>query len=112
MTAPGNFTIQVGWDSEPGGGETLAGEVSKTLFDPEESPPDLPTLLMTGEKDPVVVPRLAEGLDAIWVSSKRLLRINPATREFREVLQIPLPAGGYYQPPPHTATCALMWGWA
>ncbi|WP_206447509.1 alpha/beta fold hydrolase [Agrococcus sp. KRD186] len=30
---------------------TLAGEVSKTLFDPEDSPPDLPTLLMTGEKD-------------------------------------------------------------
>ncbi len=37
---------------------------------------------------------LAEGLDAIWVSSNKLIRINPATREFREVLQIPLPAGG------------------
>ncbi|WP_347755899.1 alpha/beta hydrolase [Agrococcus sp. ProA11] len=30
---------------------TLAGEVSRTLFDPEESPPQMPTLLMTGEKD-------------------------------------------------------------
>ncbi|MGH2641800.1 MAG: adenylate/guanylate cyclase domain-containing protein [Actinomycetota bacterium] len=37
---------------------------------------------------------LAEGFDAIWVSSNKLIRINPATREFREVLQIPLPAGG------------------
>ncbi len=30
---------------------TLAGEVSRTLFDPEEAPPQVPTLLMTGEKD-------------------------------------------------------------
>ena len=28
-----------------------AGEVSRTLFDPEEAPPQVPTLLMTGEKD-------------------------------------------------------------
>lgn len=30
---------------------TLAGEVSRTLFDPQEAPPQVPTLLMTGEKD-------------------------------------------------------------
>ena len=35
---------------------------------------------------------LAEGLDAIWVSSTRLLRINPGTREVRD-LEIPLPTG-------------------
>jgi pimeloyl-ACP methyl ester carboxylesterase len=30
---------------------TLAGEVSRTLFDPSLAPPQMPTLLMTGEKD-------------------------------------------------------------
>ncbi|WP_413318390.1 alpha/beta hydrolase [Agrococcus sp. 1P02AA] len=30
---------------------TLAGEVSATLFDPEEAPPAVPTLLMTGAED-------------------------------------------------------------
>ncbi len=30
---------------------TLAGEVSRTLFDPEAAPPAMPTLLLTGEKD-------------------------------------------------------------
>lgn len=30
---------------------TLAGEVSRTLFDPEKAPPTVPTLLMTGDKD-------------------------------------------------------------
>ncbi|MCH1882097.1 alpha/beta hydrolase [Agrococcus sp. ARC_14] len=30
---------------------TLAGEVSQTLFDAEEAPPVVPTLLMTGDKD-------------------------------------------------------------
>jgi len=30
---------------------TLAGEVSRTLFDPEAAPPAMPTLLMTGDKD-------------------------------------------------------------
>ncbi|WP_405219566.1 alpha/beta fold hydrolase [Agrococcus sp. Ld7] len=30
---------------------TLAGEVSRTLFDPRETPPQVPTLLMTGEQD-------------------------------------------------------------
>jgi class 3 adenylate cyclase len=37
---------------------------------------------------------LASGFDAIWVSSDRLVRINPATYESRTVLQIPLPPGG------------------
>lgn len=30
---------------------TLAGEVSRTLFDPTQAPPAVPTLLMTGAKD-------------------------------------------------------------
>ncbi|WP_306231823.1 alpha/beta fold hydrolase [Agrococcus beijingensis] len=30
---------------------TLAGEVSHTLFDPSVAPPQMPTLLMTGDKD-------------------------------------------------------------
>ncbi len=30
---------------------TLAGEVSGTLFDPEKAPPEVPTLLMTGDED-------------------------------------------------------------
>ncbi|MCR8670961.1 alpha/beta fold hydrolase [Agrococcus sp. HG114] len=30
---------------------TLAGEVSRTLFDPAQAPPPVPTLLMTGDRD-------------------------------------------------------------
>jgi streptogramin lyase len=37
---------------------------------------------------------LVAGFDAIWVSTNRLIRINPATHEARTVLEIPLPAGG------------------
>jgi class 3 adenylate cyclase/streptogramin lyase len=37
---------------------------------------------------------LATGFDAVWVSTNRLVRINPATYEARTVLEIPLPAGG------------------
>ena len=37
---------------------------------------------------------IATGFEAVWVSSDRLMRINPATDEFRTVLRIPLPVGG------------------
>src|SRR5918995_884877 len=34
---------------------------------------------------------IATAFDAVWVASDRLIRINPATDEFRTVLRIPLP---------------------
>ena len=37
---------------------------------------------------------IATAFDAVWVSSDRLIRINPATDEFRTVMRIPLPVGG------------------
>ena len=37
---------------------------------------------------------IATAFDAVWVSSDRLIRINPATDEWRTVLRIPLPVGG------------------
>ena len=81
----------------------VAGQSAVWIEDPTAY---APTVLSVdprhGEVRPVVVRSgsgsftlsLATGFDAVWVSTDQLIKINPATHDFRIALRIPLPVGG------------------